>query len=346
MKVLVLNAPYGNGHKYCSHAICDALKLKNVEVVELDYYQEFCNEKIIDVSKKIHKNSFTWFGKQAYKVGYATSNKFFMPQISAKSAIGKKAFEKYLIENGFNKVIITFPIAAIIELSKKHQNVDFYEIVTDFSLHKKWQNPHLKAIFLGSEDLKNKYPNLNNTIVSGIPTKDFELNEKKIRIFKGKDKKTISIILGASGAISSKLEFIDKISSKFHINIICGTNKTLYKKLNLKYEDCKHINVWGFITDVENLYTASDLVITKSGGMTCAELIKFKTKAIFFVPQYGQERDNALFFEKYNLGLIIDYKNSLNRQINFVMSLDAKFEQVSIENSKEIIIKKVLEDEN
>lgn len=345
MKILLLNAPYGNGHKYCSSALKIAFEQKGCDVIELDYYEKFCNKNLVTVSKNFHKNSFTWWGKPAYMFGYVASNKFFMPKISARSAIGKIKFEQYLLEHNIKKVIITFPIAAILDLSIKYQEIDFYEVVTDFSLHKKWQNPNLKAIFLGSKDLQKKFSHLTNTIVSGIPIKDAQILPNKVNLFKG-NHKTISIILGANGSINSNLDFIDKISTKYHINVICGTNKELYKKLNLKYESSQHVNIWGFIKDVENLYEASDLVITKSGGMTCSELIHYKTKALFFIPQYGQERDNALFFEKYNLGKILNIKTSINRQINFVFSLDAKFSKVYISNSKDIICNKVLENEN
>lgn len=345
-KVLILSAPYGSGHKYCAKSLQEKFENENCFVENLDYYENFCNTNLVNISKEIHSKSFTWWGKKGYKIGFWASNRFFMPEISSKSAIGRKKFEDYLIKNNFNKVIITFPIASIYSLCKKHKKIDFYEVVTDYSLHKKWQNPNLRAIFVGSHELKSMYPNLSNLIVSGIPVVKRNIEEKKIKVFNNPNKKVISIILGANGSINSKLSFIDKIDSNYHINIICGKNKILHKQLILKYENTKHINVWGFITDVQNLYSASDLVITKSGGMTCAELITYKTKALFFEPQYGQELDNANFLTKNNIAKIIDTRNSINRQINYMLSLNPDFESLIIKNSHEIIVKKVLENEN
>lgn len=344
MRVLILNAPYGNGHKYCSKAITNGFCSKNIDVVELDFYEKFAPEKLINISKHIHKKTFSWWGRPLYKIGYVTSDKFFLPEISTKSAIGKKSLEKFLLEQNFNKVIITFPIAAIFPLSKQLKQIDFYEVVTDFSLHKKWQNPNLKAIFVGHEFLVKNHPKLKNLVVSGIPIIKKKINYDNVLKYYYEDK-TISIILGANGVINSNLEFIEKLSKKYGLNVVCGNNVELYKKLTKKYKNINNIKIWGFVKDIENLYTASDLVITKSGGMTCSELIHYNCKAIFFKPQYGQERDNALFFEKYNLGKIID-NNSISRQVQFVLNLNANFKDVKIKNSIDIIMEMVLKNEN
>lgn len=343
--ILILSAPYGNGHKFSALALEKEFNKKNINVTNLDYYDEFCPKELITVSRNIHKKSFTWWGRQGYKLGFWASNVFFNPNLSSNTAIGRKNFEKYIVENNINKVIITFPIAAIFAVAKKYKDVDFYEVVTDFSMHKKWQNPHVKNIFVGCKELVEKYPKLKNIYLSGIPIITKKPLDIKMSVFKGENK-TVSVILGASGIIDNNLDFITKISEDYHVNVICGKNKSLFKKLEEKFQTFSNINVWGFISDVENLYSASDLVITKSGGATSQELIYYKTKALLFEPQFGQELDNAKYLEKYNIAKIIDFKQSINRQILFMLNIESEFDKIRIENSAQIICEKVLENEN
>lgn len=107
--------------------------------------------------------------------------------------------------------------------------------------------------------------------------------------------------MGAIDDIVGKIEGNDL----FHFYILCGTNQTLFQKIN-QQKKC-NITPIGYIEcrqKMNDLYDQIDAIVTKPGGVTVSESI-FKGKPIFIYHALpGQEEINLKKLE--NIGLAVN----------------------------------------
>nr|WP_303740802.1 glycosyltransferase [Lutispora saccharofermentans] len=96
------------------------------------------------------------------------------------------------------------------------------------------------------------------------------------------------------GSINRIVKELDKKLSNIQIIAVAGRNERL--EVKLKNLDTKnHLVVYGFASNMHELIEVSDLVITKPGGVTTAEVLSREKPLIIFSPIPGQESDNAEF---------------------------------------------------
>lgn len=146
-------------------------------------------------------------------------------------------------------------------------------------------------------------------------------------------------ILVSGGSQGSKhinqafVEFISSASLKNDIQAIhlCGQNDFLklsqtYEKLNVK------VKVFDFLEAMQYAYSAADVIISRAGATTIAELVKFHLPAIL-VPYpyaYQHQKENALYLARKNSALVVDDKDLtchyLEEQIGLFLSNSDKLD--------------------
>ena len=79
--------------------------------------------------------------------------------------------------------------------------------------------------------------------------------------------------------------------------IACGTNKRLYNWLKARHYRKKTI-VLSYATNIDELMQASDIILTKPGGITTAEALAKGLPMLIVNPLPGQEAMNTKFLLK------------------------------------------------
>ena len=59
------------------------------------------------------------------------------------------------------------------------------------------------------------------------------------------------------------------------------------------------IEIYGFRQDVPRMLAGADMIITKAGGLTCAEVLAYGLELLIYKPLPGQEQGNAAFLQKH-----------------------------------------------
>lgn len=79
-----------------------------------------------------------------------------------------------------------------------------------------------------------------------------------------------------------------------HVNVICGRNKKLRKKLREAFGKKYHgrLNAMGFVEDVQNVMAASDVLIMRASPNAAMEAIVLNVPLILFGQLAGQELHN------------------------------------------------------
>ncbi|MGK9477422.1 undecaprenyldiphospho-muramoylpentapeptide beta-N-acetylglucosaminyltransferase [Melioribacter sp. OK-6-Me] len=148
-------------------------------------------------------------------------------------------------------------------------------------------------------------------------------------------KKTVLIIGGSLGAksINDSIAQIADLIEKNDLQVIWQTGKLYYDEYK-KY-NTKQIIVLPFIDDMQAAYSASDLVITRAGATTIAELSALG-KAAILVPSpnvaANHQYFNALTLAESNAAVLIEDKNLLAELKNKIIELindEKKLEKLS-----------------
>jgi processive 1,2-diacylglycerol beta-glucosyltransferase len=75
-------------------------------------------------------------------------------------------------------------------------------------------------------------------------------------------------------------------------------------KQKLESLGLRNLRVFGFVEDIHELYKIACCMITKPGGITLTEALSVQLPLIIIKPVPGQEKENALYFEKKGAAII------------------------------------------
>jgi UDP-N-acetylglucosamine:LPS N-acetylglucosamine transferase len=78
------------------------------------------------------------------------------------------------------------------------------------------------------------------------------------------------------------------------IMVVCGRNRRLFHRME-RFEGVNPIVPLGFVENIADLMVASDLLLTKPGGVTLAEAFCSRLPVLAFDPLPGQEEGNARY---------------------------------------------------
>ena len=203
---------------------------------------------------------------------------------------------------------------------------------------KKLQNK-VNKIYLGYE-IANKIVNNNKTIITGNPIKPeirkYNKEKSLLDLKLDPNKKTILILGGSQGASPINNYFTKNIEyyMKNDIQIIWQCGNYDFKELKGKINN-KNIVLKSFISNMSQVYSASDIVISRAGAITISELT-FMGKAMILIP-YPQAAENhqnlnAIDICKNKACIIVDQKelstNIIDKHINTLFRDEEKIREL------------------
>ena len=361
LKVLILTATYGNGHLQVANTLKLECEKRGMEVTVCDLFAE-SHPKVTHITKKLYLKSYS-VGKQLSRMFYYGVEKVY----------NKKLFRWYYTF-GLNRLqtlvqyeqpdilINTFPINAVPEYRKiTGHYIPTYTVVTDFCLHKLWMHDLVDGYFVATNDVKNNLRKCgtpsSKIFVTGIPIRpSFYDNPMKSEIMKRyqfyKNKKLILILAGAYGVtknISNTCEAL-LTNPKVEIAVVCGKNELLQQELRSSISS-KKLHVFGYVEHIHELMKVATCLITKPGGITLSEATAVGVPLILFNPVPGQERENALYFQRKNAAFIaykkddvVIYANKLLNDEELQTTMRDSCRTINVLSSAENIVKLISRD--
>jgi len=177
--------------------------------------------------------------------------------------------------------------------------------ITDFDLHGMWIVPDMAGYFVASDEVayraRARGIAADRVHVTGIPIMP-AFAEKPPReacaAELGIDPKRTTILLMGGGAGLGGLDDVAArllaIEADFQLIALAGRNVEMLKRLQaLATRYPSRLVAHGFTNRVERLMAASDLVITKPGGLTTSECLALGLPMIVHAPIPGQEERNC-----------------------------------------------------
>ncbi len=331
MKTLILTISAGGGHHKTAMAIKDYLISQNHEAIVIDTYKYF-NRTLSNLVEKGYllstKYTPQFYGKMYEKaVDHDFASSVVNP-VKLASGIVSRQFSKYIKKLKPDAIICThvFPAQLVTRYKRKGIiSAKLYGVVTDFTVHPFWETTdidyYVTCNSLLNLEMSKKGINEERILPFGIPiehkfsnTNDKTEARKKLGI---KDIDTIFVIAGSMGYgdMITQLKHLDALENKFQIICVCGNNKHLKSQIETtKFK--KDIYVYGFVKNVDEIMDASDIIVTKPGGLTVSEALAKQLPIVLINPIPGQEDRNQNFLTNNGLAIAV----SKNLPIDEVVS--------------------------
>ncbi len=170
---------------------------------------------------------------------------------------------------------------------------------SDFHLHRFWVYPAANFYLVNIEEQKQEMVNLGvkpeNIIVCGItlkPQGQVNAGEVKNRLGINPKHKVALVSSGSQGTEINK-SLLDFLVNQPNIKtiVVCGKNTKLFERLNLEFQGTNIIPV-GFYKPMDELYAISNIYITKPGGLSTAEALRWNLPMLISHLLPGQEELN------------------------------------------------------
>jgi len=310
-KVLILSAPFGSGHASVAQALEEVFvkKYPNIEVRVAD---------VMDFAFKIFKESIPkayliisskapLLYKWIYKFHKKVSRHKILNKLSDSMLKGSE-FADFIKEFNPNFIISTNPLPMhLVSISKEENiiNVPSANVCTDFGFHTFWYNPDVNYYFVATEGIKRRFVKRgvgkDSILVTGIPVKERfkkECNKSQILSSLGfSENIPVLLIVGGKMSYEKLYKVINNLKGKnVQFIIVAGRDKELYEQLQeSEIKDNPAVRIFGFIDNLDELMSISDLILTKAGGVTVAECFVKSLPMVINDIVPGQEEDNVKY---------------------------------------------------
>ncbi|MGQ9871695.1 MGDG synthase family glycosyltransferase [Leptodesmis sp.] len=313
-RILILHASLGAGHLNAAKALADAFQqFPDVEVQIAD---------TLAYANSLYRGAITQAYKQLsekipllYKAFYEGSDISDLDKSLDSNLVWAKLERPFFKELGqlvraFDPDVIVcvqqIPSRLLQLLEQEDQtSKPQYVVVTDVIAHSTWINYGVAGYFLPNSLSRNLLiqRGLNPDVlhVTGIPVK-LEIMQPKTReetrshLNLPQDRPVISLFGGGLNPRRVRSMVLDLLESPISMVLVVAAGRN--EKLEEALEDLTagtHVRLWkvGTIDYVDDLVVASDLIITKAGGLITSEILARGTPMIIVDPIPGQEEQNA-----------------------------------------------------
>jgi processive 1,2-diacylglycerol beta-glucosyltransferase len=194
-----------------------------------------------------------------------------------------------------------------------------FAVTTDFDVHQYWVDPVVYRYYVYHEEtqwqLRSKGIPSHRIRITGIPVMPEFLERtgrQDSRRTLGLDERSFTVLALSGGFGVGRFEDIvrtildtlaDLSTRRFNLIAVCGRNATAKARIGkLRSPGNVRVSLHGFVSNIHEMMGASDVVVTKSGGLTSSEALVKGLPMIIVDPIPGQEMRNADLIVEHGAG--------------------------------------------
>ncbi len=305
--VLLLSAPIGSGHKLAAQALEQEFQRQpGVQVTHgniFDFFPHWLGAAFLRAYLWILEKC-PWLYALAYKWGNGQSGALWLRGLlnHLLAWLGRG----YLNRINPDVVVATHatPVGIVSCYKKRRPDLRLCAVVTDFTIHRWWLYEGVDTYFIADELLRSKITLSTDVQALGIPVRrQFLENEREqLRHMLGwAQNERVCLLLGGGEGLLPMEEIMEELrcenAAKLRVIAVTGRNYGLADRLRRHFGGI--MEVCGFREDVPQLMAAADIIISKAGGLTTAEILAAGLDFIIYKPLPGQEEGNARFLQQY-----------------------------------------------
>lgn len=317
MKILLVHASAGHGHKKAAEALAAALTLESpdVQIELMDGLDDFPQWV-----KKIYVGSYLYMITKAgwlWGISYAMSDcKATYPITAIKRRIFNRLFGWRLhqrIQNGGADAVVSThfmpcEVAAAIRRSAPSKQKHF-TVITDYLVHRFWILKETDAYLVAADATKTKLMAegipADKIRVTGIPvnpkfSKRTPVDEARRKL--GIDLNTFTLLFTSGGMGATDITDWVKLAlttfKDIQVAVVAGSNPALKSRIDGIAASNARVKSLGFINNMDEWMDAADLIVGKAGGLTVTESLAKGKPMIIVAPVPGQEALNLEVLQK------------------------------------------------
>lgn len=318
--ILVLTADAGFGHRTAANAIAAAIEdaypdLCTVEVVNpLDDKRtpSFLRSSQIEYDKFVRQMPNFW--KLNYKISSST-----VPGAVLERALTVLLFSviRSIIKSYHPSVIVTThpfymaPVNAYVTLRKL--NIPYLTVVTDLThIHRLWFNRGADYLLLPTPEayeqgLTRRFM-ADRLHVTGVPVNPAFVKETRpadeIRLQLGWTPRVTTVLVVGSKRVKNLVNVLNVLNHSglpLQLALVAGGDNELYAQLQAtEWHHPTHI--YNYVTNLPQFMKASDLIISKAGGLIVTEALACGKPLLLVDVTPGQEMGNAAYVLDHGAG--------------------------------------------
>lgn len=347
---MILSEKFGTGHEMAAISILKGIKKLSpqTEVKLINFFQYFqpylsrmtlkLYLKALDITPEI----WGYFYERERDKKRATMAKK-MIQMGASSIL------RTIIKREKPDVIVCthpFPCCVVSRLKRRGLSISVAAVITDFDVHGFWINEDIDAYIVAHEVMVKPMIRFgvdpDKIFTTGIPIDpNFDVFKGKIAVkqalgFKA-DYPLVLMSGGGMGLSGLDPRFIEAMAGDpIQLAVICGNNKSAQHSIEkmARQKQLDNIKVYGFVENMWDFMEASDLIITKAGGLTMAEALARELPIIIYSPLPGQEERNARVLLRKGAARYVRKGETLLKVVRDVLADEAKLQQMKYRESQ------------
>ena len=345
MKILLLTAATGGGHLRASNAI-EQYILENtghqVKTVDtLKAVGRLLDKTVCDAYLFMAKRVPSLFGRIYKQTNKQNLFSGLVPKLSGLfSNMLLPAIENY----DPDVIITTHPFATEMVSDLKSDGsvtAPLICILTDYGVHRAWIASQVDAYVVASEHMAPELMSLGveeeKIYPFGIPVHGVFFDQEDRRMILRElglspDLPTLLFMAGSFGVsnIIKLYRNLAETQAKMQIIVITGRNKALYEAFERELASGPKLptRLIYFTTEVEKYMHASDLLVTKPGGLTVSEALACNLPMAVFDAIPGQEEDNANFLATHHMCMRLQKETDFAEQISSLLLEEQKLREM------------------
>ena len=313
-RLLIITAEFtGHGHKSISDALRERLAVyEDLQVMTIDGFdlmtkvQKVCTEKSYGPITRLPSKAWEW--------NYAVGMKLREPVQRAIVMMIRHKFERLLQDFRPDCILSVHPIflGSILDILEdmnlKIPLVAHEADLIDIALM--WFDPRIALVLAPSQEA------YDTTVAHGVAPErvrkvGFPVRSRFMGLANAADERregpmTITVMSGSEGSGMIRAVARELLrGTNAHVNVICGRNKALYKKLRKALSRQYHgrVNVMSFVEKIQDIMCASDILIMRASPNSVMEAVALNKPVILFGQLAGQELHNPEMLQSHGLAV-------------------------------------------
>ena len=352
VRILILTADAGFGHRSAANAVAEALQLKYESRVEAIIANPLDHEKAPPFLRDSQSDYDRWIKEvpELYKLGYDASDAAIPTRLLEDSLalLLHEAIKDTCRQYQPDVILTTYPMyqSAVTLLHRnKKVKTPFYTVVTDLStVHLLWFHRKVDGCLVPnrivaelaySSQLDNE-----RVIITGIPVSPEIARETRtqseIRAELGWQSGLTTILAVGSNRTDKLMDALNVVNHygvSLQLVVVAGGNKELYGEL--KQVDWHiPVHLYDYVDKMPALMKASDLIICKAGGLIVTESMASGLPMILTDVIPGQETGNAEYIKAAKAGIVADSAVEMLEGLNHLLRDDQSLLKQYAQNAR------------
>ena len=339
-RCLIITSDAGFGHRSAALSVSKALEVlypNQVEILVTNPIQETDTPTVMKPIEKGYDRSVR-FSPGLYRLSYEVSDSRMISEVveGALTLMLQKIiadaiwnFRPDVILNT-NEMFNTPIGKALHDVSVK---VPAFTVVTDLAdVHALWFPPEPDRFYIANEWVKVKALESGvaeeKIIISGIPVSpDFALNQVEKQALRGSlglDPQRLTVLFVGSNRVSNLQDYLQTLEyfpTPVQAVVIAGGNDELYKSLIGRHYDFP-LEVRNFEKNVPQWMMASDVLVTKAGGLIISEGLAAGLPILLIDYLPGQEEGNVRYLLSHQAGALVQNEGEFRAMLRYWLEGD------------------------